>query len=198
MFKFYVRRAAFLALSAVMVWGFLGWSCPVKAEGRDPSWAEPLAVGGLPNLHKVTENLYRSAQPDAEGLRNAEAMGIKTVLNLRAMHSDDELAEGTGLALVRVPINTWSLDEEELLAALRVILEAKGPVLVHCRHGADRTGTVVSAYRMVVQNWPRGKAIAEMTEGGYGFHSMWENLITFLEKLDVERLRAQLKDAGAL
>ncbi len=198
MLKFYARRAAILALLSAVVWGFFGCPGPAQSEGAACLRAEVLDVEGLPNLHKVAPGVYRSAQPTAEGLRNAEAMGIKTVFNLRAMHSDDALAEGTGLILARVPINTWSLDEEELLAALRVILEAKGPVLVHCQHGADRTGAVVAAYRMVVQNWPREEAIAEMTDGGYGFHSVWGNLIVFLENLDVDRLRAQLKDAGAL
>lgn len=197
MLKFYISRIRFVIFLAV-VSAFLSWAAPAGAEGRDPSWARPLEVEGLPSLYKVTENLYRSAQPDAEGFRNAEELGITTVLNLRGLHSDDELAEGTGLRLARVRINTWSMDEEEILAALRVISEAKGPVLVHCMHGADRTGTVMAAYRMVVQGWPRESAIAEMTEGGYGFHSTWGNLIILLENLDVESLRAQLNGTNSL
>ena len=127
-----------------------------------------------------------------ERVRGIGTVVNRTVLNLRALHSDDELAQGTGLVLERVKINTWSMDEAEILAGLRVILRAKGPVLVHCQHGADRTGTLLAAYRMVVQGWPRTEALAEMLDGGYGYHAVWGNLPTLLEGLDVEGLRAQL------
>ena len=166
--------------------------CPARGEERNPDWAVPVYAKGLPNLHRVTADLYRSAQPTAEGMCSAEDMGIRTVLNLRAFHSDDELAEGTRLTLMRLEINTWAMDEEEILTGLRIILRAKPPVLVHCQHGADRTGTLMAAYRMVVQGWPREEAIAEMLDGGYGYHAIWGNLITLLENLDVEAMRAQL------
>ena len=168
--------------------------CPARGEERNAAWAVPAYAKGLPNLHRVTADLYRSAQPTAEGMRSAEDMGIRTVLNLRAFHSDDDLAEGTRLTLMRLEINTWAMDEEEILTGLRIILRAEPPVLVHCQHGADRTGTLMAAYRMVVQGWPREEAIAEMLDGGYGYHAMWGNVITLLENLDVEGLQARLQE----
>ena len=198
MLKLYSRRAGFIIFFVAALWTFFCRLAPAEGEARNPAWAMPLSVEGLPNLYKVTETLYRSAQPTAEGLRNAESLGIKTVLNLRDFHSDDSLAEGTKLTLVRVKIDTWDMSEADILAALQVILQAKDPILVHCQHGADRTGTVMAAYRMAVQGWPREAAITEMTEGGYGFHSTWGNLITLLKNLDVDKLRAQLHAAGSL
>ncbi|HPO25730.1 MAG TPA: hypothetical protein PK135_13825, partial [Arenimonas sp.] len=48
---------------------------------RPSEWATPLAVVGLPNLHRVDINLYRSAQPlDGSG-EALKKLGIKTVLN---------------------------------------------------------------------------------------------------------------------
>jgi hypothetical protein len=44
-------------------------------------------------------------------------------------------------------------------------------------------------YRMAVQGWPREAAIREMTEGGFGFHAVWDNLIEFLKKVDVDAIR---------
>ena len=173
------------------------WACPALitpavADSRDPAWAAPMAADGLPNLHKVTDKLYRSAQPSAEGMRNAEKLGIKTVLNLRGLHSDADLAEGTSLKLARIKINTWAMDEDDILEGLRIILQADGPVLVHCQHGADRTGTLMAAYRMVVQGWPREAAIKEMLEGDYGYHAVWGNLITLLENMDITAMRGHL------
>ena len=58
------------------------------SASRPADWAQPLLVDGVPNLHKVTDRLYRSAQPTAAGMRRLEAMGIRTVINLRAFQAD--------------------------------------------------------------------------------------------------------------
>lgn len=172
----------------------ISWSCAQTAPSppRDPAWAEPVEAPGLPNLHRVSERLYRSAQPTAEGMRSAEALGIKTIINLRGFHSDDELAPGVGLNLVRHKIHTWAMDREDILEGLRLIETSPGPVLVHCQHGADRTGTLLAAYRMVAQGWTREAALREMTEGGYGYHSIWGNLLDLLKDLDIAAMREQL------
>ncbi len=195
----FVRRIVGAVLLAATLWICPALNAPAVAESRNPAWAEPMQVDGLPNLHKVTDKLYRSAQPTAEGLRNAENLGIKTVLNLRGLHSDADLAQGTGLVLARVKINTWNMDEEEIMRGLRIILQARQPVLVHCQHGADRTGTLLAAYRMVAQDWPLEAALAEMLDGGYGYHAIWGNLVTLLENLDAAGMRKRLgleRDAG--
>ena len=56
------------------------------------------------------------------------------------------------------------------------------PLLVHCQHGADRTGTMCAMYRIVKQGWSADEAIKELEEGGYGFHSMWINIPRFIRK----------------
>ena len=53
-----------------------------QASGR--KWAERLELPGVPNLHRVSENLYRGAQPGAEGMKQLEKLGVKTVVNLRS------------------------------------------------------------------------------------------------------------------
>lgn len=75
---------------------------------------------------------------------------------------------------------------------LKVIAESENhPVFLHCQHGADRTGVMSAVYRIVVQGWSKEAAIREMTEGGYGFHSVWLNLIDYVENLDIEDLKAR-------
>ena len=192
LFPLFPGRFFGIILLATAIWACPALNTAAVADSRDPAWAAPMAVEGLPNLHKVTDKLYRSAQPSAEGMRNAEKLGIKTVLNLRGLHSDADLAEGTSLKLARIKINTWAMDEDDILEGLRIILQADGPVLVHCQHGADRTGTLMAAYRMVVQGWPREAAIKEMLEGDYGYHAVWGNLITLLENMDITAMRGHL------
>jgi len=68
-------------------------------------------------------------------------------------------------------------------------------VLVHCLHGADRTGTMCAVYRMVVEGWSKEDAIKELTEGGYGFHEVWENMKKWLDTVNVEELRLAVEKA---
>lgn len=41
----------------------------------------------------------------------------------------------------------------------------------------DHLGMMVALYRMVYQNWEREKALNEMLNGGYGYHSMWKDIV---------------------
>ena len=47
-------------------------------------------MAGVPNLHKVSTELYRSAQPTAEGMANLKKLGVKTVINLCSFDSDSD------------------------------------------------------------------------------------------------------------
>ena len=68
----------------------------------------------------------------------------------------------------------WDADEAEVLAFLRTVIKPENaPVFVHCRNGSDRTGTMVAAYRVVVQGWSKEAAIREMRDGPFGFHLIW-------------------------
>ncbi len=118
---------------------------------RLAQWAQPLVVSGITNFYQVTTNLYRGAQPTAEGMKQLKALGIKTVVNLRAFHSDkDELAD-TGLKGVHFETKPWHAEEEDVVAFLKIATDTNNlPVYVHCQRGADRTGIMCAMYRIVV------------------------------------------------
>lgn len=175
------------------VWARDTTAQPATEAQRLPEWAQPLAVEGLPNLHKVSDRLYRSGQPTAEGMRAAERLGIRTVISLRSRQRDAARAEGTDLLLHHVPMRAWHPRMAAAAAALNAIMASPGPVLVHCWHGADRTGLVVALYRMVEQGWPREAAIREMLEGGYGYHRIWRDIISFLREVDLDELRQAMR-----
>ncbi|MEJ8826850.1 tyrosine-protein phosphatase [Variovorax humicola] len=165
-------------------------------DARPGSWAERLhrhpSGTGPENLHRITPTLYRSGQPRREDVPTIEALGIRTVLSFRSFNSDDRaFRDHPGIVRRRVRIDTWSINDDEVLRALIAIREAerKGPVLVHCWHGADRTGVVVALYRMVVQGWSKDAARHEMFRGGYGYHTLWRNIPRYLERVDVEAMR---------
>ena len=164
---------------------------PAPAPARNAAWAVPMQLDGVPNLHRITDFLYRSEQPSAEGFRNLEKLGIRTVINLRYFNSDDDEAAGTALQLRRVKILTWRADDRHVVEVLRMLRQKEnGPFLIHCQHGADRTGLMSAMYRMLEQDWSAQEALNELVDGGYGFHRVWRNIRNYLMSVDVSRLRA--------
>ena len=163
---------------------------PGPAIARNPDWAQPVTLKDSDNFFKVAPCLYRSAQPSADAMKQYEAMGIRTVINMRALHSDNDEAEGTSLILQRVPINTWHIEDEDVVSVLTLLRTAQRPILLHCQHGADRTGLMMAMYRIVEQGWTKEAALDEMQNGGYGYHSIWTNIVEYIEEVDVERIRS--------
>lgn len=175
----------------------------LSPEQRPNSWAKPVGGEvlrqGLPNLYQVSPVLYRSAQPEVEGLlllnqQSARAYGlpveIKTVLSLRNNAGDAALVKPSGVRYEQIRFNTWDVRDEDVVQFLKIVRNpANQPVLLHCKHGSDRTGMMVAIYRIVEQGWSKEDAIAEMTQGGFGYHPIWSNLIRYIQKLDVAALK---------
>ena len=155
-------------------------------------WAEPLKRPGLPNLHKVTDGLYRGAQPTAEGMRELKKMGVRTVVSLRSFHSDRDEIGDSGLGCEHIHMKPWHPEDKEVVRFLQTVTDkSRMPVFVHCQHGADRTGLVCAVYRVVVCGWTKDEAIGEMMEGGFGYHAVWINIPPYLRKLNINTLKQQ-------
>lgn len=160
-----------------------------QEAARRPEWAA--RVGKSPNLFQVTPTLFRSAQLGKDDVAELKALGIKNVVGLRAFHSDDDWLRKSGIKASRVKIYTWAVDDDNIVAALKAIrtAEKEGPVLLHCWHGADRTGLVSAMYRLLYQDWSKAQALDELLNGGYGYHALWKNIPVYLHSVDVEKIR---------
>jgi protein tyrosine/serine phosphatase len=69
-------------------------------------------------------------------------------------------------------------------------------VLIHCKHGLDRTGLVAAMYRIVAQGWSKQAALDEMEHGGYGDEDSLKRGIAYINNVDVAALKSAM-DAGA-
>ncbi len=188
----YMKNMMLIAVISIFLLVFFSaaYGAETSPANRPAHWAKPMQMEGLPNFHKVSDMLYRSAQPSAEGLKNLKAMGIETVINLRSFHSDRDEIGDTGLAHEHIRMKAWHAEEEDTVKFLQIVTNPKrSPVLVHCQHGADRTGTMCALYRVAVQGWSKEEALKEMMQGGFGFHGIWENLVQWMNGLDIEGIK---------
>jgi protein tyrosine phosphatase (PTP) superfamily phosphohydrolase (DUF442 family) len=127
-------------------------------------------------------------------MKHLKQMGIETIVNLRSFHSDQKEIGLTGLGYEHIHMKAWHPERKEAVRFLQIVTNPKRiPVLIHCLHGADRTGTMCALYRIAVEEWTREEALREMTEGAFNFHSVFGNLPKWIEGLDIESIR---KDAG--
>lgn len=163
------------------------------ALASEKQWAERLELPGVENLHKVSDFLYRGAQPTKEGMKQLKELGIKTIVNLRSLHSDRDEIGDTGLSYEHIFMNTWHAEDKEVVRFLKIVTDPnRTPVFVHCQRGADRTGTMCAIYRVAVQNWRKDEAIEEMVKGGFGFYTKWQNLIDYIRELDIEEIKISM------
>ncbi len=138
----------------------LPWSAFAEAPAVPPP-------AGIQNFHKVDANVYRGAQPTPDGLRILARLGIRTVIDLRLPREGADLEAKTvsdlGLHYVHIPLNGFEAPSNANVVKALGIMEdsSQGPVFIHCRRGADRTGTVVACYRIEHDGWANRKALAE-------------------------------------
>lgn len=163
------------------------------SEARPANWAQKIDVRGVKNCYLVTTNLYRGAQPTAEGMAQLKALGVKTIINLRAFHSDKDEVAGTGLKSERFHTTPWHGDIKDVVRFLKIVTDTNNlPAFVHCQRGADRTGMMCAMYRVVVCRWTKEAAIDEMENGGFGFYPRWKNLVRLVEKADVPDIKRKV------
>lgn len=173
----------------------LAWLCcapHVMAQSTTPD--DP-----LPNFQPVNEQLYRGAQPRDRGMQQLAARGIKTVINLRAADRraaiEAAAAQRAGLRYFNLPLPGFASPTDEQVASVLALINTpeNWPVFVHCKHGADRTGTVIAIYRITHDGWTAEKATQEAER--YGMRWVQFEMKGYIA--DYERRLAQPDDHAA-
>lgn len=162
------------------------------------NWA--VAVEKESNLYRLDRLFLRSEQLLPKDYVLLNQQGVKTIINLRFFdRNDDEKAFGTtDLTLINTPLMSWAITPKDVAKVLWQVEQAqqRGAVLVHCYHGADRTGLISAVYRIIYQGWSIAEAKREMIEGPYGFHAIWRNIENFLTEQNIQEVREALKELG--
>lgn len=154
-------------------------------------WATP--VDTTFNLYRMQPDLYRSALPNAVQQGELQRLKIATVINFY-QRSDGEWLSDPGIRQIHQPLHADRVDDADVLQALRSIRQAQadGPVLIHCKHGQNRTGLIAAMYRIVYQGWSKQQAIAEMRGAGFGGQERFEDAERYVREVDLARFHQAL------
>ena len=149
------------------------------------------------NFHTVVEGeLYRSAQVKGTQLSDYTAkVGLKSVLNLRgaAPGADwykDEMAESARLGLVHADFElsaSRKVTTEEAVKLIALMRLLPKPLLIHCKHGSDRTGLLSALYLAAIKGQGEDAALGQLSlryghfsvpylSAAYPMDESWEDL----------------------
>src|SRR5215467_14444501 len=140
---------------------------------RHYNYGQAIRVPGVPNSAKVSERLYRGAQPRDPGIHELKKLGITTIVDLRDEEKskiawEQKTSEALGIHFLNIPVNGWAPPSDQQVALFLDIFREHPDekVFVHCRFGDDRTGVFVATYRMTFERFPVGEALREMNQFG--------------------------------
>jgi protein tyrosine phosphatase (PTP) superfamily phosphohydrolase (DUF442 family) len=154
-------------------------SAPAAAPAFPPAaHGEKLRINGIPHAGRISETLYRGAQPQEVGFSELKLLGITTIVDLRSedrekVEWERKHAESLGMRFVHIPVNGWSPPTDEQVAQfLSLLRDNPGQkVFMHCHFGEDRTGVFTAIYRIAFDKWSADRAIQEMYF--FGFNGLW-------------------------
>lgn len=152
----------------------------------------------IDNFDLVSEKLWRGAAPGKRGMQLLAKSGVKTVLDLRMPGlgplMEENQARDLGINYVHMPL-TFNKPSMDKVAQFVNLVESplNQPVFMHCRQGADRTGTLVGIMRLTKDNWTFDKTYAEMKQ--HHFKPWFQNLKSMVASFDDKNTRFQLAQA---
>lgn len=148
--------------------------------------SEKLSLPGLPNSGKVTENLFRGAQPRENGYPQLKNLGINIVLDFHntgpEMEREKQTVESLGMRYVSMPASVISGPTDQQIAQfLRIVLaNPNDKIFVHCNLGSDRTGVAIATFRITQQKWSVDDAYNEMHQ--FHFHTFLVSMSHYVKR----------------
>jgi protein tyrosine/serine phosphatase len=164
----------------------------------------PQNIAGVGNFQKVDDHVYRGAQPTRDGFINLSKLGIQTVIDLREpgdrSATERKWVTDAGMRYISVPMYGMAAPSNESVLKVLGLLEdsGTGPVFVHCKRGADRTGGVIACYRVEHDHWQNDRALAEARSMGMSwFQTAIQSYVRKYQARDLTALAPKTLDASA-
>lgn len=126
-------------------------------QGAFPPNIDP--VRDIP-LNKI---IYRSGLVDAKFVPYLKNSGLKTIITLGSVNAPTRAAiKEAGLIHKEFGFTSKNLSAEKIQRVIGDIEALPGPILIHCRAGADRTGLFIACLRAYYGENDHAKLFAEM------------------------------------
>ncbi len=153
------------------------WDRPLQgALARLRAWANMLLAdhGAFRlvylNKHRVSERLWRSAQPAPHQIARLKAEGVRTLVNLRggrehgSWQLQKEACDRLWLDLVEFVVRSREApDRDTILRAREFFGNLRYPAVLHCKSGADRAGFVAALYLILQEGRPVAEAVRQLS-----------------------------------
>ncbi|MBO1927658.1 protein-tyrosine-phosphatase [Thiomicrorhabdus sp. 6S2-11] len=135
------------------------------------------------NFYQISANsypeAYRSNHPSPYFVRKLHRKyKIQTILSVRRADTtgayllEKEACEEQDIKLINHAMSSRQLPTiEDVLTSKEILLNAKYPILIHCKSGADRAGMMSVFYKHFVEGLPISEALAQLSMK-YG-HFRW-------------------------
>ena len=145
----------------------------------------------LTSFHQVSPSIFRGARPEEKDFYQLTQLGVKTIISLEKKFSEKErnLADQHGLVYTWIPVHPIFTPRKEQVDEIITLLKNPvfQPVFIHCKEGKVRTGLVIAAYRIIVENWTFEDAYKEMKKYGFSSYLFWWK--NFLRKYTQEKTK---------
>ncbi|NIX75428.1 fused DSP-PTPase phosphatase/NAD kinase-like protein [Microvirga terricola] len=153
------------------------WDRPIEGgAGRMRAWANMLLVDHgvfrlvYLNRHRVSDRLWRSAQPAPHQIARLKAEGVRTIINLRGgrEHGSWQLQKETcarlGVHLAEFIVRSREAPSRETLLTTKDFFDTIAyPAIMHCKSGADRAGFVAALYLIVHEGKTVDEALGQLS-----------------------------------
>ena len=174
------------------------------------TWDQVIKDRVIPKRFGVVQDgmIYRSGQlSSALVKRTLQRHGIRRIVDLTSVDPTDldERAEKRAAAELGVEISVFTLkgdgtgDIHNYARAIEAIFRAQQagqPVLVHCAAGAQRTGGVIAAWRLLVEGKAPSFVLKELRR--YGWHPKSDAVLLEYLNSHMAELAQLLHESGVI
>lgn len=117
------------------------------------------------NLHRISEQAWRSAQPTPYQIKALARRGLRSVVSLRGGQSfgslplEVEACDKVGVAFETFVMRSRAIPTADEIREMKALFERlEYPTLFHCKSGADRAGMMAALYLVLHEGRPVAEA----------------------------------------
>lgn len=139
----------------------------------------------MATFKQINEQIFLGPQPAQRDLKEAKALGIRTVIDLRmpaeSHTSNEEMASNNDLGYVNIPVNKSALAARQIDELERALASTPGPHLVHCATGA-RAALLIKLSQARLERWTAEQTFEEARRIGFNLEDS-DNFAGFVRKI---------------